>query len=170
LKKLRREVEHLGLGAPHHDAVQLRPQLLEVARAVGHPAEPVVVRRAVAFGEREEAPAHRVADELEQREEIARAVGERRPREGVEESIRGLRDEPAGELAPPARVVLEVVRFVENQPGPGERLQELDVLREDVVVDDDPLGGQRRWRRSLDHEDGGVRRDDANLARPVLLD
>ena len=36
-------------------------------------------------------------------------------------------------------MVLQVVRLVEDQTGPARRLERVDVLREDVVVDDDPV-------------------------------
>jgi hypothetical protein len=38
------EIEYLVLGAAQHGAVQLNGQLIQVRRAVGHPAEVVLVR------------------------------------------------------------------------------------------------------------------------------
>jgi hypothetical protein len=81
------EIEYLVLGTAQHRAVQLNGQLIEVRRAIGHPAELVLARVAIALGEGEEAPAQRVAEQLQQGKQIARAVGERRAREREDERL-----------------------------------------------------------------------------------
>ena len=53
---LRRQRQDLVLGAAQHHPVQLHGQFFEVRRAVGLPAEVGLLRGAVAFREREEAP------------------------------------------------------------------------------------------------------------------
>ena len=51
------------------------------------------------------------------------------------------------EPAARAGVVLQVVRLVEDEPRPLHAAEALDVLRQDVVVDDHPLGLRRGARR-----------------------
>src|SRR6185503_4925279 len=116
--------------------MELNAKLLEIARAGRHPPEPDMLGRAVALGEGEKAPPHWVPDELQQDEQIAWAVGERRAGERVQHSVRRGGDELARELGARARVVLEVVRLVEDHARPWEGLQV--VLGQYVVVDDDP--------------------------------
>ena len=115
-----------------------------------------------------------MADELQQHEEIARPAGQRRSGQQLHGERRrrgrGARRQLARELAARAGVVLQVVRFVEHQRRPRHAQEAVDVPAEDVVVDDDPLGGRGDRRAALDHQDGGVRRDDADLTRPVALD
>ena len=67
-------------------------------------------------------------------------------------------------------MVLQVVRFVEDQRRPRHTQEVLGVPSQDVVVDDDPFGGRRYRPRSFDDQDRGIRRDDGDLARPVSLD
>ena len=111
-----------------------------------------------------------MAGELQQREEVARPVGQRRAGEAVHDGVRTLRDQLARELRPLGRVVLEVVGLVEHEPLQRE-LEELVLhVGEDVVVDDDPAAklGARCGRRP-DDADFGVGVREPNLSRPVLL-
>lgn len=115
-----RKLEHVRLRAAQHHSLELRGQLLEVRRAIRHPAVAVVVRRAVTLGEAEEATAHRVAHELEQREQVARPVHQRRAGECVDDgatgpALGGGLDQPARVPAPLAPVVLDVLGLVEDE-------------------------------------------------------
>ena len=87
------------------------------------PAVVVLLGRAVALRKREEAAPERVADELQQHEQVARPVRQRRagqqvhgrlPRRVRRRVFRELPREPAAR----ARVVLQVVRLVEHEPRP----------------------------------------------------
>src|SRR5688572_19765062 len=61
--------------------MELHGQLLDVRGAARLPAVLVFLRGAVPLRERQEAPAERMTDELEQDEQIARTIGERRSRQ-----------------------------------------------------------------------------------------
>ena len=114
-------VEHLVLRAAQHHAVQLHGQLLEVRRAVGLPAEVVVLGGAVALREREKAAPKRMADELQQDEQIARPIRQRRAGEAGRRPARSAprrRRAPRASRLRCARVILQVVRLVEDEPGP----------------------------------------------------
>ena len=64
---LRREVQHLVLVAPQHDALQLHGQFGDVARPRRHPVAVVVlVTVAVALGEGQETVSQGMSDELQQ--------------------------------------------------------------------------------------------------------
>jgi hypothetical protein len=112
--------------------------------------------------------------QLEEHEEIARPAGQRGAGQELDGERRvgrgGRRRQLTRELAARAGVVLQVMRLVEDERRPRHAQQIIDVPSEDVVVDDDPL--RRRWCgcRAFDHEDGGVLRDQRDLARPVPLD
>ena len=108
-----------------------------------------------------------MADKLQQHEEIARPIGERCAGQKVDRGIsRGvgrrrdragtgvrlwtdLRNQLPRQLAASTGVILEVVRLVKNKPGPGHTGERVHVLRQQVVVDDHPLGLQRRLRAAL---------------------
>ncbi len=137
--QLGRKVEDLLLAAPDHDAVELEREFLQVACPVGDPAIVVLHRVAVALGKGQKAPAQGVAHELEEREEVARAVGEGGAGEGVDDRIgTAFEGQAAGVPAALAPVVLQVVRLVEDDPLPGESIEFSDPLAEEVVVDDGP--------------------------------
>ena len=70
-----------------------------------------------------------------------------------------------------ASVVLEIVRLVEDEPGPGVNEQRVHVSFEDVVVDDHPASESWLGRVIRPHDGNlslGVHRLD--LSRPVTLD
>ena len=68
-----------------------------------------------------------------------------------------------------ARVVLQVVRLVEDQTRPGHPAKRVRVFAEDVVVDDHPLGRGGDRRRAFDDEHGCGGRHQRDLTRPVTL-
>ena len=122
--QLRRQRQDIVLRSAQHDAVQLHRQLVEVRRAVGLPAVVVLLGRAIALREREEAAAERVADQLQQHEQVARPVGQRRAGQQVDRRLPAACDFARSarlprQLAARAGVVLQVVRLVEDEPGPG---------------------------------------------------
>ena len=115
---LRRQVQHVVLAPPQHDALQLHRQFLGVADAAGHPMAVVVLAPvAVAFGEGQKTAPEGVADQLQQREQVAWPVGERRAGEHVYRRVRcRFVDQTPRVDAALGAVVLDVVAFVEHQP------------------------------------------------------
>ena len=170
-----RQRQHLILRAAQHHAVQLHGQLLEVRRAVRLPAVVGLLGGAIALRKREEAPSERVADQLQQHEQVARPVRQRRAGQQVHGRLprrvrRRVFSELARELAAGARVVLQVVRLVEHEPRPRHAPERTDVLRQDVVVHDRPFRiGHGRCAAAFDDADGGAGDRLLDLARPVAL-
>src|SRR5688572_9351497 len=99
------------------------------------------MRRAVSLRERQEAPRHRMTRQMEQREQVARAIRERRAGERMNDHIRarGIHD-LATDLAALAAVVLEVVRLIEHDSLPRQLRERTFLAGEEVVVYDDPPG------------------------------
>jgi hypothetical protein len=67
-------------------------------------------------------------------------------------------------------MVLQVVRFVKDQPRPRQVNQRVEIARDDVVVDDNPTRELAAWRRvranDVDHISRARRED---LASPVAF-
>ena len=122
--ELRRQRQHLVFRSAQHHAMELHRQLLEIRGAARLPAVLVSLGGAVALRERQEASTERVLHELKQDEQVAGPVRQRRPGEEVHQEParrRGLLD-PSAVAAPAgcgASLVLQVVRFVEDDAGPG---------------------------------------------------
>ena len=106
--------------------MELHRELLQVRCSISLPSVISLLGVAVAFGEREKTAPKRMPDELQQDEQIARPVGQRRAGQEIHGRLllRDLR-RPAGELArdlaPRARVILQVVRFIEDETRPRHR-------------------------------------------------
>ena len=117
------------------------------------PAEVVLLGGAIALREREEAAPERMADQLQQHEQVARPVRQRRAGQEIDGRLprrvrRGLSSELPRELAAGARVVLQVVRLVEHEPRPRHASEGAHVLRQDVVVHDRPFAASASRRRA----------------------
>ena len=116
-----------------------------------------------------------MADELQEHEQVARPVRQRRAGEEVHgRRLRGGRDcafrELPRETAARARVVLQVMRLVEHDPRPRHPPERADVFRQDVVVHDRPFRiGDRRGAAAFDDADRGSGNRKVDLARPVAL-
>ncbi len=142
--QLRRQRQHLVFRSAQHDAVQLHRELVDVRGAAGLPAELAFLRRAVALREREEAASERMADQLQQHEEIAGPARERCAGQQLDDQ----RAAPAFALARVGQTRARAccARWC-GSSGSGPRrtrarprapLERVSMAAENVVIDDDP--------------------------------
>ena len=116
-------------------------------------------------------------DTAQQVVEVARPVGHRRAGEEIDLVRTGERSAGVGRHAEQLEavrcaraVVLDEVRLVQDDAGPGHGAQALRVLGEQIIVDDDPARILVGRSSRADHLDpcGGI--DHADLAPPVQLE
>ena len=174
---LRRQVQDLLLLPADRDLLEQEVQLLEVRGAGRDPAKVILVGVAVALGEGQEGAGRRVPDAAEQVEQVARPVGHGRT--GQEKYVLGADHRGAAFLLNPEQLetvagalagILNEMRLVQDHSGPWNVVQPGGVLRQQIVIDDDParsaVGGAVLCADHLHH---GIRIDHADFAPPVEL-
>jgi len=171
-----RQVQHLVLAAPQHHLLEQQVQLAQVRGAVRHPAIVVAVSPAVLARERDEAARRRVAHGAQQVEQVARPVGHGRARQQKDQPRAGEHGAPVvrhaqdlQRLAGALARVLDEVRLVQRNTGPGHGTQALGMARQQVIVDDHPLRRRVLAARHAEHLDSRIGVHQADLARPVEL-